>query len=93
MSGTPVSVIDTPYIEKLGLKAGRLSRWMLNHPRLKYLMRMFYLVRSLVQLKKAVKDKTGARDYWQAGKSVQGVEEIVPVEDVVKACANKLFNK
>ncbi len=36
MTGVPVSVIRTPYIERLGTKAGPLGRWMLKGRRTKH---------------------------------------------------------
>ena len=82
-SGSPVSVLNTPYIKSLGLKVGRIGRWMLGRPRLKYLLRTFYMLRSLWWLKKAVHDKSGQQQYWQAGKSVQHIHSIEKAADIV----------
>ena len=84
VTGIPVSVILTPYIKRLGLKAGFFARWMLRSSKMKHLMRMFYALKSIYQLKKAIKDETGRRDYWQAGKSVAGVDKVESVSDVIK---------
>lgn len=84
VTGTPVSVIRTPYIDRLGLKSGPIARWMLKHRKMKYLMRMIYLLRSIRQLKMAVFDQNGTKDYWQAGKSVVGVHEIDFAGKIVK---------
>ena len=84
VSGTPVSLIRTPYVDRLGLKATRFEQWMLRGQKRKYLMRTIYLLRSMFTLKKAVLDKTGSLDYWQAGKSVAGIDTIESVETVIK---------
>jgi len=86
-SGSPVSVLNTPYIQSLGLKVGRIGRWMLGQPRLKYLLRTFYLLTSLWRLKKAVLDKTGQQQYWQAGKSVENIHSIEKAGDIVRRFA------
>lgn len=86
-SGSPVSVLNTPYIQSLGLKVGRVGRWMLNRPRLKYMLRTFYLLRSLWWLKKAVLDESGQQQYWQAGKSVQHIHSIEKAGDIVRSFA------
>src|SRR5690606_4942903 len=39
ITGVPVAVIRTPYIERIGLRAGPAARWMLRHRRTKHLMR------------------------------------------------------
>lgn len=90
VSGTPVSLINTPFINKLGLKSTRFERWLLSGQKTKYLMRTFYMLRSLWSLKKAVLDKSGKHDYWQAGKSVQGINKIESVKDIIEDFANIL---
>ena len=87
ITGVPVAVIRTPYIERVGLKAGPIARWMLRHRRTKHWMRTLYALRSLWQLKRASLDDTGAKDYWQAGKSVEGIHSIEPAGEIVKRFA------
>lgn len=83
ITGVPVAVIRTPYIERLGLKAGPLARWMLRGHRRKHWMRTIYALRSLWQLKRSLLDPAGARDYWQAGRSVATITDLVPAGEVV----------
>ena len=87
ITGVPVAVIRTPYIERMGLRAGPVARWMLRHRRTKHLMRTAYALRSLWQLKRASFDETGARDYWQAGRSVATIESIEPAREIVRRFA------
>jgi nitronate monooxygenase len=83
ITGVPVAVIRTPYIERMGLRAGPIARWMLRGHRTKHWMRMIYALRSALQLKRASLDETGTRDYWQAGKSVRSISKIEPAGDIV----------
>lgn len=83
ITGVPVAVIRTPYIERLGLRAGPVARLMLRGRRTKHLMRTLYALRSLWQLKRASLDESGTKDYWQAGKSVAGIDRIEPAGAVV----------
>ncbi len=83
ITGVPVAVIRTPYIEKMGLQAGPIARWMLRGRRRKHLMRTIYALKSLYQLKHASLDERGERDYWQAGKSVGGIDAIEPTGEIV----------
>lgn len=87
ITGVPVSVIKTPYIERMGLKAGPFARWMLRGRRRKHWMRMLYAAKSIWQLKKASLDEGGTKDYWQAGKSVAGVHAIEPAGAIVERFA------
>ncbi|HXG43989.1 MAG TPA: nitronate monooxygenase family protein [Gemmatimonadales bacterium] len=90
ITGVPVAVIRTPYVERMGLRAGPVARWMLRHRRTKHLMRTLYALRSLWQLKRASLDETGEQDYWQAGKSVAAIHAIEPAGDIVRRFAAAL---
>jgi nitronate monooxygenase len=83
ITGVPVAVIRTPYIERVGLKAGPIARWMLRGRKTKHLMRNIYGLRSLWQLKRASLDATGTNDYWQAGKSVGSIHSVEPAGAIV----------
>jgi nitronate monooxygenase len=88
ITGVPVSVIRTPYIDRMGLRAGPLARWMLRGRRTKHWMRSLYAVRSALQLKRASLDETGKQDYWQAGKSVRSIHAIESAAAIVTRFAN-----
>ena len=87
ITGIPVSVIATPTVRRLGLKAGFLARWLLRGRKTKHLMRTIYALRSLWQLKRASLDTSGDNDYWQAGKSVAGIHAIEPAGEIVRRYA------
>jgi len=84
LSGVPCSVIRTPSIEKGGTRAGPIARRLLRGRKTKHWMRTFYALRSLRQLKKASLKGLSYRDYFQAGKSVDGVHAIEPAGDIVR---------
>lgn len=86
ITGVPVSVIRTPYIARMGTRAGPVARWMLRHRRTKHWMRTIYALRSLRQLKRSSLDESGD-DFWQAGKSVAAIAQVVPAREVVRECA------
>ena len=83
ISGVPVAVIKTPYIEKIGTRANRLARWLLRHPRFKHWMRALYSFIAAWKLKRANLEGSGYKDYWQAGKSVDGVERVESAGEIV----------
>jgi nitronate monooxygenase len=87
ISGVPVSVIRTPYVERIGTRAGGLARWMLRGPRTKHWMRTFYTLQSIWKLKHASMQGAHYRDYFQAGKSVSGITDIRPAADIVSELA------
>jgi NAD(P)H-dependent flavin oxidoreductase YrpB (nitropropane dioxygenase family) len=87
LTGVPVAVINTPYVQRLGLHAGRVARWMLGGRRTKHWMRSIYALRSAWQLKRTSLDEKGTVEYWQAGQSVEGIDDILPAAEIVHACA------
>lgn len=90
ITGVPVAVINTPYIQRMGLHAGPFARWMLRGRRRKRWMRSLYALKSLFQLKHASLDASGRKDFWQAGKSVDGIAKVEPVRDIVRRFAAAL---
>jgi nitronate monooxygenase len=87
VTGVPLAVIRTPYVERVGTRASLLARWMLRGRRTKYLMRTIYGLRYVWKLKRAVLDGGSSRDYWQAGKSVAGITGVEPAGLIVRRCA------
>ncbi|HUF25511.1 MAG TPA: nitronate monooxygenase [Gemmatimonadaceae bacterium] len=87
ITGVPVAVIRTPYIDRMGLRAGPVARWMLRGRKRKHLMRTIYALRSLYQLKRASLDEGGTRDYWQAGKSVRAITSVEPTAAIIRRFA------
>ncbi len=87
ITGVPVAVIRTPYIERLGTRAGPLARWMLRGRRRKKLMRAIYALWSGWRLKRSSYDETGRHDFWQAGRSVAGIQDVSPAGEVVRELA------
>ena len=91
VTGVPLSVIRTPYVERIGTKAGPIARWLLRGRRTKHWMRTVYALRSAWQLKRAslaggAREAT-SKDYWQAGKSVAGIESVEPAGTIVRRFA------
>ena len=87
VTGVPLAVIRTPYVERVGTKAGLLARWMLRHRRTKHLMRTIYGLQSAWRLKRSHFAGESSRDYWQAGRSVRGITSIEPAGEIVRRFA------
>ncbi|HEY8429740.1 MAG TPA: nitronate monooxygenase, partial [Sandaracinaceae bacterium] len=66
ISGVPVAVIRTPYVERVGTKAGWLAKRMLRHPRAKHWMRALYSLKGIWELRRASLAGSAYRDYFQA---------------------------
>jgi len=90
ISGVPVAIIRTPYIERIGTKAGPIAKWMLKGRKTKHWMRAIYSLQSIWKLKHSSMQGTGYKDYFQAGKSVSGIQEIQSAAAIVSDCAAAL---
>jgi nitronate monooxygenase len=84
LTGVPVAVIRNEHVERTGTKAGPIARWMLRGRKTKHWMRTIYALTSLRNLKKSVHRSRGRDDYWQAGRSVAGIDEVLPVAEVIR---------
>ena len=83
ITGVPVSVINTPYVEGMGTQAGAFAKWMLRGRKRKHWMRTLYSLQSIWKLKRASLQGMSYRDIFQAGKSVEGIHAIKPAAEVV----------
>ena len=63
---------------------------MLRGRRRKHWMRTFYTLNSVRRLKKSLGSSDTTTDYWQAGKSVEGINSIMPASDIVREFAAAL---
>jgi len=90
ISGVPVAVIKTPYIEKVGTKAGWLTGRMLRSPRFKHWARLYFTLKSVWQLKRASLKGLNYKDYFQAGKSVGGISKVESAAEIVTEFAEAL---
>lgn len=83
VTGIPLSVIRTPYVDKVGTKIGPLSRFLFKYPLTKKWMRIWYGLTALRQFKRISLHGGSSKDYWQAGKSVANIHSVEGAGDVV----------
>lgn len=84
LTGVPVAVIRNEHVVRTGTKAGPIARWMLRGRKTKHWMRTIYALMSLRKLKHSLHAARGRDDYWQAGRSVAGIHEVLPVAEVIR---------
>ncbi len=87
ITGVPVSVLRTPYIEAVGTRAGSIARLMLRGRRTKHLMRTIYGLRSAWSLGRSSLRPMSSREVYQAGKSVAGIHSVEPAAAIVRRFA------
>jgi nitronate monooxygenase len=87
ITGVPVAVLRTPYIDRIGTKAGPLARFLLKGRKTKHWMRSLYAAKSLWKLKQSSYRGFSYDDYLQAGKSVAGIHAVEPAGEIVRRFA------
>jgi nitronate monooxygenase len=87
ITGVPVAVIKTRYIEETGVDPNPLARFLLKGAKTKHLARLFYSLKSIWQLKESLQKGSSYKDFFQAGKSVEWIEKVEPAGDIVRRFA------
>lgn len=83
MSGSPLTVINTPYVQKLGTKANLLE-WILNNNKtLKKYAKMILAVRGMKAVERAAMGAT-YKTVWCAGPAIEYVNAVRPLGKIVE---------
>lgn len=91
LTGVPVAVINTPYIQRLGTTINGFWRWMFKGRKTKHWARTYFGLLGLRRLKRdQQRDGRGDGEYWQAGRSVQTIDAIQPAGDIVRTWTEAL---
>ncbi len=83
LSGTPCTVINTPYVQKTGTKQNLLEALLSKNKRLKKFIKMLMFYYGMKSLKKAAFDST-YQNVWCAGPSIEYVKEILSIKKIVE---------
>jgi nitronate monooxygenase len=82
LSGSPLTVINTPYVQQLGTKANFLE-WLLNNNKtLKKYAKMIIAFKGMKAVEKAAFGAT-YKTVWCAGPSIEYVERIEPMQEII----------
>ena len=83
LSGSPLTVINTPYVQRLGTKANFLE-WILHHNKtLKKYAKMLIALRGMKAVEKAAFGAT-YKTVWCAGPAIEFVHAILPLKDILE---------
>jgi nitronate monooxygenase len=95
LSGSHLTVINTPYVQSIGTKANWLEGLMLRNKRLKKYAKMFVAFRGMKAVENAALKAT-YKTVWCAGPSIEHVTSIRPMKEIIddlisewKAATNK----
>ncbi|HET9487927.1 MAG TPA: nitronate monooxygenase, partial [Chryseosolibacter sp.] len=83
LSGSPLTVINTPYVQQMGTKANFLE-WILHHNKmLKKYAKMLLALRGMKSVEKAAFGAT-YKTVWCAGPAIEYVKAILPMKVILK---------
>lgn len=83
VTGIPLSVIRTPYVDKVGTKIGPIAALLFKYRLTKKWMRMWYGYWAVKKFKNFSQDGNTSKEYWQAGKSVSHINAIETVQSII----------
>ncbi|WMI64902.1 nitronate monooxygenase [Aestuariibaculum sp. YM273] len=83
ISGTPCTVINTPYVKKIGTKTTWLEAVLNRHKKLKKWVKMIRFSIGMNATKNAA-TKATYKTVWVAGPSIAHTNEILPVSSIIK---------
>jgi nitronate monooxygenase len=83
ISGTPCTVINTPYVQKIGTKESKLESILNKNKKLKKWVKM---IRFSIGMNATTKAATQAtyKTVWVAGPSIEHTTEILPTKKIIK---------
>jgi nitronate monooxygenase len=91
LSGSPLTVINTPYVQQLGTKANFLE-WLLNNNKtLKKYAKMLIALKGMKAVEKAAFGAT-YKTVWCAGPSIEYVTSIEPMQTIINRFTNQFVN-
>lgn len=91
LSGSPLTVINTPYVQQLGTKANFLE-WILNNNKtLKKYAKMIIALRGMKAVEKAAFGAT-YKTVWCAGPAIEYIDKIRPLGEIVRTFTKEYEN-
>ncbi|SHJ82077.1 NAD(P)H-dependent flavin oxidoreductase [Flavobacterium haoranii] len=83
ISGTPCTVINTPYVQKVGTKQPWIERILNKNKKLKKWVKMFRFYIGMKATEKAATEVT-YKTVWVAGPSIENTKEILPIKKIIE---------
>jgi len=88
LSGSPLTVINTPYVQQLGTKANFLE-WILNNNKtLKKYAKMLIALQGMRKVEKAAFSAT-YKTVWCAGPAIEHVTAVRPMKDIIQTLVHE----
>ena len=83
ISGTPSTVINTPFAKKIGYKQNWFERLLSNNSRTKKYFKMWVQISGMKKLEESIKPGN-YNTLWIAGQSVELIDDILPCSEIIE---------
>lgn len=83
LSGSPLTVINTPYVQQMGTKATLLEWILIRNKTLRKYAKMLIALQGMRAVEKAAFGAT-YKTIWCAGPAIEHVTQILPLKDILK---------
>ena len=91
ISGTPCTIINTPFAKKIGYKQNWLERMLSNNSTTKKYFKMWVQLSGMKKLEKSIKPGN-YQSLWCAGQSVELIHDILPCKEIVERMKKETFD-
>jgi nitronate monooxygenase len=88
LSGTPCTIINTPYAKKIGYKLNFFERLLSTNKTTKKYFKMLFQLKGMGRLEKSIKPGN-YNNLWCAGQSVELIDDIIPVKEIISHLINE----
>lgn len=92
ISGTPCTIINTPYAKKIGYKQNWIEKMLSKNKQTKKYFKMLVQYRGINKLIKSVKPGS-YETLWCAGKSVELIDKVMSIKEIVKQLNDETIDK
>ncbi len=83
ISGTPCTIINTPFAKKIGYKQNWIERALSNNSKTKKYFKMWVQLSGMKRLEQSVKPGN-YQSLWCAGQSVELIDDIISCKDIIE---------
>jgi len=84
ISGTPCTVINTPYVQQIGTTQNWLEQLMSKNKKIKKWVKMITYFKGMKSVEKAAFSNT-YKTVWCAGPSIEYTEKILPIKEIISS--------
>lgn len=89
LSGTPCSIINTPYAKSVGYNQNIFERFFSKNPSTKKYFKMLVQIRGMKKLEQSIAPNN-YKTLWSAGKSSALINDIKPIKEIVEQFNSEL---